>query len=163
MKDFVFVDEWRIAAEPAQVWARVRRVEGWPDWWPSVRRVDRLGGPGEADPETWRFTFQTRLPYSIIFETAIVRENTLAVEVRVTGRLKGRGSYGVQVIDGGTLVHFVWAVRPQLPWMRLLSPLARPVFRWNHKALMVEGGESLALRMGARMLEPVVSELRRKP
>ena len=24
MKDFVFVDEWRIAAEPAQVWALVR-------------------------------------------------------------------------------------------------------------------------------------------
>ena len=76
MKDFVFVDEWRIAAEPAQVWAWVRRVEGWPDWWPSVRRVDRLDGPGEAGPETWRFTFQTRLPYAIIFETAIVAEDT---------------------------------------------------------------------------------------
>jgi hypothetical protein len=47
--------------------------------------------------------------------------------------------------------------------MRLLSPIARPIFAWNHRALMVEGGESLALRMGARMLEPVVSELRRKP
>jgi hypothetical protein len=44
-----------------------------------------------------------------------------------------------------------------------MSPLARPIFNWAHRVLMVEGGESLALRMGARMLEPVVSEVHREP
>ena len=141
----------------------MRRVDGWPDWWPSVRRVDRLDGRGEAGPERWGFTFRTRLPYAIIFETAIVAENPLAVEVHVVGRLTGLGSYGVRMIDGGTLVHFEWRVRPTRLWMRLVSPLAQPVFAWNHRALMVEGGEALALRMGARMLEPVVSELHRRP
>jgi hypothetical protein len=161
VRDYVFLDEWRIAAEPDRVWGLVRRVEGWSDWWPSVRRVDRLDGPGDAGPEAWRFTFQTRLPYAIIFETAIVTEDPLAVEVLVTGRLEGTGSYGVRTIDGGTLVYFMWHVSPQLPWMRLMSPLARPIFAWNHRALMVEGGEALALRMGTRLLRPVVSELRR--
>lgn len=164
MKDYVFVDEWRIAAEPAQVWALVRRVEGWHDWWPSVRRVDRLDQPGEAGPERWRFTFQTRLPYIVVFDAAVIADDPLVgVEIESTGQFWGRGSFGVRMIDGGTLVRFDWRVRPMRRWMRLLSPVAWPVFRWNHRALMVEGGESLARRMGARMLEPVVSELRRRP
>ena len=85
MKNYAFVDEWRLAAEPAQIWAVVRQVEGWSDWWPSVRRVDRLDGPGETGPEAWRFTFQTRLPYAIIFETAIVTEDPFAVAVAGNG------------------------------------------------------------------------------
>ena len=39
--------------------------------------------------------------------------------------------------------------------MRALSPLARPVFNWNHRMLMVEGGESLAQRLSVPLLAPV--------
>lgn len=164
MKDYVFVGEWRIAAEPAQVWALVRRIEGWREWWPSMHQVHRVDGPGEAGPETWRFSFQTRLPYVVVFEAAMVAEDPLTgVEVRVIGPFAGRGSWGVRMIDGGTLVRFDCRLHPHLRWVRLISPLARPIFSWSHHALMVEGGESLALRMGARMLEPVVSEVHRRP
>jgi hypothetical protein len=36
--------------------------------------------------------------------------------------------------------------------MNLLSPVARPVFRWNHDYVMRTGGEGLARLLGARLL-----------
>jgi hypothetical protein len=36
--------------------------------------------------------------------------------------------------------------------MNLLAPLARPVFRWNHDAIMREGGHALARRLNARLI-----------
>ena len=60
-----------------------------------MRQVDRLDGPGEAGPETWRFSFQTRLPYVVIFEAAMVTEDPMAEwRFEVIGRLAGRGSWG---------------------------------------------------------------------
>jgi len=160
--ELAFTDEWRVAAEPAQVWAVVRRVEGWPGWWPSVRSVvplrnNRTGGAAPG----WEFTFRTRLPYTMIFDAELVREEPLVeVQTRITGRVRGSGTWGVRAVDGGTLVHFDWLVRPELAWMRRVTPLARPVFRWNHRQLMAEGGAGLAQRLGARLLSPPVTELR---
>ena len=56
-----------------------------------------------------------------------------------------------------------WLVTPQLAWMRLVAPIARPVFSWNHKELMDEGAAELARLMGTRLLRPPVSELRPSP
>jgi hypothetical protein len=33
--------------------------------------------------------------------------------------------------------------------MRAVAPLARGVFKWNHRALMSEGAEALAQRLGS--------------
>jgi hypothetical protein len=160
-----FYDEWRVAAEPAQVWTVVRRVEGWPGWWPSVRSVVPLqNNQTSGAAPRWEFTFRTRLPYTMIFVVELVEEEPLVqVQTRITGRVRGSGTWGVRAVDGGTLVHFDWLVRPELTWMRLITPLARPVFRWNHGQLMAEGGAALAQRVGARLLSPPVTELRPSP
>lgn len=159
MSPYVFVDGWRVAAAPAAVWRLVRRVDGWPDWWPSVRSVEPVPGRGEGS-ETWRFTFATRLPYAMVFDAAVVADEPgVGVETQVSGRVEGSGRWGVRPVDGGTLVRFDWSVRPTLRWMQVLSPVARPAFAWNHRALMVEGGRALARRLDSRLLEPVVSEL----
>jgi hypothetical protein len=80
--------------------------------------------------------------------------------VRVDGRVEGSGRWGVTAIPGGTLLDFDWLVTPRVAWMRAVAPVARPVFRWNHRSLMVEGGEALAGRLGAPLLAPSVSTLR---
>jgi hypothetical protein len=36
--------------------------------------------------------------------------------------------------------------------MNLVAPLAAPVFRWNHNVVMHQGGEGLAVLLGARLL-----------
>ncbi|MGY2066202.1 SRPBCC family protein [Blastococcus sp. SYSU DS0619] len=156
MPEFVFRDEWHVAAPPAAVRDVVREVELWPAWWPSVESVTEVA-PGTGE-ETWRFAFRTRLPYRMVFDARVLRDDPLhGVRTTVTGRVEGEGRWGVTGVDGGSVVRFDWVVRPRLAWMRALSPLARPLFVWNHAALMREGGEALADRLGTRLLAPVVS------
>ncbi len=156
MREYEFCDEWRVAADPAQVWEVVRRVELWPTWWPSVRSVTEVGTAGTA-PAAWRFVFQTRLPYRMEFTAHVVRDDPLhGAETTVTGRVEGIGRWNVTPVEGGSLVRFTWIVRPQLAWMRALSPLARPLFVWNHRELMREGGEALAARLDTRLVAPPV-------
>ncbi len=47
---------------------------------------------------------------------------------------------------------YEWNVRTTRPWMNLVAPVARPVFRWNHNAVMHSGGQGLADLLGARLL-----------
>lgn len=158
MPAYAFRDEWHVAAAPATVWTAVRDVERWPDWWPSVQGVTRVGD-ADADGEVWRFVFRTRLPYGMAFDARVLQDEPLhGVRTTVTGRVEGEGRWEVTPVDGGAAVRFDWEVRPQPAWMRLLSPVARPVFVWNHAALMREGGEALAARLGTRLLGPPVTE-----
>ena len=151
---FDFFDEWRLAAEPATVWPVMRDVEGWPDWWPSVRSVVPVAA---RTTPTWQFRFRTRLPYDMAFAAELDRDDSQRVaEARVSGRVGGSGRCAVTAIDGGTQVRFDWWVRPRLAWMRAVAPAARPVFSWNHRSLMTEGARSLARRLGTDLLaEPV--------
>jgi len=156
---FVFFDEWRVGAAPALVWSVLTDLETWPQWWPSVRRVSRV--TSDDGPDRWEFRFRTRLPYDMWF-TAEVRRDEVARtgEATVTGRVAGEAAWRVEPVDGGTRVQFDWEVRPQLAWMRVVSPLARPVFGWNHRSLMAEGAFGLARRLDAGLLASPVGVLR---
>jgi Polyketide cyclase / dehydrase and lipid transport len=154
---FEFFDEWRLAAALEAVWPVMRDIEAWPDWWPSVRSVTPVTG---GSPQTWEFRFRTRLPYDMAFAAELVRDDELqSAEAQVTGRVVGSGLCTATAIDGGTLVRFDWWVRPQLTWMRVLAPMARPVFRWNHRALMAEGAIGLARRLDTHLLADPVGVL----
>lgn len=150
---FVFVDEWRLAAAPGDVWAVVRDAVGWPQWWPSVRRTTRLALGAPERHEAWEFRFRTRLPYDMAFVADLrVTDAELRVDAQATGRVEGRGVFRVEPVDGGALVRFDWEVRPQPTWMRVVAPLARPVFSWNHRSLMAEGAFGLARRLDTGLL-----------
>jgi hypothetical protein len=154
---FEFFDEWRLAAEPHAVWQVVRDVDGWPEWWTSVRSV--IPVIGRTGP-TWEFRFRTRLPYDMVFAAELLRDDVLMkADARVTGRVDGSGLCTATAIDGGALVRFDWWVRPKLAWMRAVSPIARPVFSWNHRSLMAEGARSLARRLDTRLLADPVGRL----
>lgn len=157
MAAYVFRDEWHVAAAPDAVRAVVRQVEHWPSWWPSVQSVTRLAD-ADAGNEVWSFVFRTRLPYRMAFDARVLQDEPLhGVRTVVTGRVEGEGRWEVAEMAGGAAVRFDWQVRPRPAWMRLLSPLARPVFVWNHAALMREGGDGLAARLGTRLLRPPVT------
>ena len=154
MPAYEFTDEWRVAADPAAVWDVVRDVERWPAWWPSARSVTQIGSAG-PDGQVWRFVFRTRLPYPMGFDARVLRDDPLhGVETSVTGRVEGSGRWEVTSVAGGSAVCFHWVVSPRVGWMRALSPVARPLFVWNHRALMQEGGEGLARRLDTRLLAP---------
>jgi hypothetical protein len=152
MSGYRFTDDWYVAADPQAARDLLRRVGEWPEWWPSSLSVQRVA---PRDPrstgEAWRFTFQTRLPYRMSFQADVVREVPMAVETTVVGRVRGEGRWRVDPVPEGSRVHFDWLVDPQVWWMRLVSPLARPLFIWNHESLMAEGARAFAEELGVAM------------
>jgi hypothetical protein len=98
-----------------------------------------------------RMTWRTALPYSLTFDMRTVRvEPKSLIEGRAQGELAGTGRWTLDGESGKTHVRYDWRVEVTQPWMRLVAPLARPVFAWNHGVVMRWGGEGLARRLAAQ-------------
>ena len=154
MNDYEFVSVWSIDAALPRVWATIKQPIGWPEWWRGVISVRELepgdfAGVGSVHRSVWK----SALPYRLEFDSEIVRiaENEL-IEARAFGELEGRGLWQFRPIDADrTRVQYDWNVKAAKPWMRYLSPIAKPVFRWNHDVIMRwgENGLNEYLRMDA--------------
>ena len=71
------------------------------------------------------------------------------IEADADGELAGTGRWRF-FAGRETAVTYEWNVRTTRAWMNLVAPVARPVFRWNHNAVMHQGGEGLADLLGAQ-------------
>jgi hypothetical protein len=77
--------------------------------------------------------FKAKLPYTLSTTSTIVRlEPPHAVEAQVDGDLRGRGLWMLTPRGDRIHVRFDWRVFADRPLLRILTPLLRPVFRWNH-------------------------------
>jgi hypothetical protein len=54
------------------------------------------------------------------------------IEIRAAGDLTGRGVWTLTPGPRGVHIRFDWRVTADRLLLRILSPLLRPLFRWNH-------------------------------
>ena len=142
---YAFITQWWFDAPIERVWQAIRDSERWPSWWRSVVSVRKIT-PGDAAGvgEVRRFTWRGRLPYALTFDMRATRvEPPTAMEGVATGELEGTGLWRLAADGGGTAVRYDWNVRATKLWMRLLAPVARPLFSWNHDAVMRDGERGL--------------------
>jgi len=143
---------WHFDASVEAVWDAIVDAEGWHRWWRGVESVVTLA-PGDASGlgAERRYVFKSVLPFRLTFVTRVTRiEPMRLLEGRVEGELEGVGRCRVGRDAGLTTVRYEWHVRTTRLWMNLLGPLARPLFRWNHDAMMRAGGAGLTRHLGAR-------------
>jgi uncharacterized protein YndB with AHSA1/START domain len=164
-REYVFVDEWDVAAPPEAVFDALADARSYPQWWtPVYLDVEADGEPAVGRQS--RQHFKGRLPYHLRTRSTITRlERPRLVQGDVDGDLRGRGTWTLTGRDGGTHVRFDWQVLADRPLLRTLSPVLRPVFRWNHDwaiARARDGLEPYARRTGARRAEPT-ARFRREP
>jgi quercetin dioxygenase-like cupin family protein len=150
--EYVFVDEWDVAAPVEAVHEAVRDAGRFPDWWrPVYLAVRTEGAPGVGQVAHHRF--RGRLPYELKVTTRTVRdEPSTLVENDVDGDLRGTGRWTLTPRAGGTHVRFDWIVAADRRFLRVLTPVLRPAFRWNHHwaiARAREGLEPHAQRLAA--------------
>lgn len=144
-RQFHLASEWRLDAPLDQVWDALCAVERWPDWWPSVRRVELLtAGDKNGIGAVNRFTWATALPYDLVIVMKVQNMQPLRqIEGHATGELEGVGIWTLEQTDDLTVVRYEWQVDLAKPWMRRLAPLFSPVFAWNHRMVMQRGEQAL--------------------
>jgi len=149
---FTLVSRWRIPAPVEAVWAQLRCTRDWPQWWPYVREVAELCvGCADGVGAVQRFTWRTRLPYRIRLVMRVTRLETLRlIEAEADGDLCGRGRWHLRPVRDATLVRYEWRVRVHKPWMRRLARGLRPVYLWNHAAVMRAGEAGLMAHLAAQ-------------
>lgn len=147
---YQFVTRWEIPAPQERIWHELMHPDQWPTWWRGVESVELLR-PGLDEHGTRalrRYTWRSRLPYrlSFVMETVRIEPQTL-IEGHATGELEGTGCWRLSNSAGVTHVEYDWCVVTNKSWMRWLAPIARPIFEWNHDAVMEWGRQGLLHRV----------------
>lgn len=155
MSEYRFLTIWQLEAPLAAVCQAIEDSLAWPEWWPGVEKVEELSA-GDADGigSVRRYTWKGRLPYRLTFDVQVTQMKLQTmVEGVASGDVEGIGRWSFANDGALTVARYEWQVRPAALWMRLLSPVASPLFRWNHDILMRQGGEGLARRLNARLVQ----------
>jgi quercetin dioxygenase-like cupin family protein/uncharacterized protein YndB with AHSA1/START domain len=168
-RPYVFVDEWDVAAPPEAVFSALADARTYPAWWRPVYIDVESDGPAELGKES-RQHFKGRLPYHLNTRSVITElDPPRTITAEVDGDLRGTGTWtltpigvptaaDVAVGGGpqggliGTHVRFDWQVHADRKLLRTLTPLLRPLFRWNHDwaiARAMEGLEPFAQQLAS--------------
>jgi len=145
--EYVFVDEWDVAAPIETVFDVVADASTYPQWWRPVYLSVDSEGP-VAVGQVSRHHFKGKLPYTLRMRaqmTAFDRPHSF--EFSVDGDLRGRGVWRFEERDGKTHLRWDWIVFADKALLRVLTPVLRPLFRWNHSwavARAIEGLEPYA-------------------
>jgi polyketide cyclase/dehydrase/lipid transport protein len=137
-REYVFVDEWDVDAPQDVVYDVMADARTYPEWWRPVYIAV------EGDGQETLHHFKGRLPYTLKMRARLVREERpRQFEVSVDGDLRGKGIWTFTPKDGATHVRWDWIVFADRPLLRYLTPVLRPLFRWNHVWAVARAREQL--------------------
>ena len=145
---YQFEDRWYVPFPIEKVWEVLSRPEEYPNWWRGVYlsaepldggKIRDAGARTAVIAKGW-------LPYKLRFtlETLRLKKPTL-IEFRATGDFVTDASRWIlEPAGSGTTVTLEWNPRVEKRAIKLLSPLLKPLFRWNHNWTMKTGQRRIA-------------------
>ena len=125
------------------VWEALSLPEDYPTWWWGVYlSAQPLAGTGPSDAgRQVAVVARGWLPYRLRFtiETLTLRKPHL-IEFRASGDFVTDVSrWLLESEANGTSVTLEWNPRVEKPVVKFLSPILKPIFRWNHHWTMRRG------------------------
>jgi quercetin dioxygenase-like cupin family protein/uncharacterized protein YndB with AHSA1/START domain len=143
MRAYLFVDEWDVSAPPEAVFDAIADSRSYPRWWRPVYLDVQADGPA-APGTAASHHFKGRLPYHLHTRSVIAEiDPPHRVVADVDGDLRGRGTWTLTSVPHGTHVRFDWQVHADRALLRVLTPVLRPIFRWNHNWAIARAKEGL--------------------
>jgi hypothetical protein len=140
LNEYHFRNVWSVEVAATAVFGALIDLANYPAWWPDVRSVSKV------DEDTAEFTCRALLPYALTFRLHRAEQDEDAGRLRVfmTGDLEGycQGIVAADRPDTARLeISQKVVVHKRL--LRMLAPVARPLFRANHAAMMWRGHRGL--------------------
>ena len=144
---FRFDESWEIPnASVEEVYDVLSRGELLPLWWKGVYLAAEKLTKGDEPKVGDRLRARARgfLPYELNFIVeAVELDPQRKVVVKTIGDFDGRWSAALSPREGGVHVDIVWEVTVLRPILRLLAPLLRTAFAWNHRWTTSRGEKGL--------------------
>ena len=139
MNDYWFRNVWSVGAAAGRVFDALVDLTSWPKWWPDVRAVHQL------DDDTAELMCRATLPYALTFRLcrAVQDDRSGRLRVDMTGDLEGYTNAVVAPHETGARVAIEQRVVVNKPMLRILAPVARPLFQVNHALMMRRGRHGL--------------------
>lgn len=138
-----FEDHWKIPFSIEVVFDALATPVTFPDWWQGVYLKAT-----PLDPAARRIAVLTKgwLPYKLRWTIETIRmEKPSLIEFKASGDFETDLSKWILRPEGtGTLVTLDWNPKVEKPIVKLLSPVLKPVFEWNHHWAMNRGEKQLA-------------------
>jgi hypothetical protein len=152
--EYAFVERWTVPGfSPDEVWPVLADARLLPAWWRGVfLEAEALGT--EAEPVVGgraRVKARGFLPYTLSFvlEATALEPGRLG-ETRTVGDFEGTWRATLSSQGEGTRVDIDWRVTVRKPLVRLLSPVLRPLFAWNHRWTTPRGEAGLRAFLAQR-------------
>ena len=140
LNEYRFRNVWSLDIAAAKVFDALVDLARYPAWWPDVRSVSQV------DNDTAEVACRALLPYSLVFHMrrAELDERSGRLRVDLTGDLEGhcQGVVGAER-PHRTRLEISQHVVVNKSLLRRLAPVARPLFRANHAAMMWRGQRGL--------------------
>lgn len=151
---YAFLTTFEVAAPPDAVFDLVVAPEPWLATWGDLVEVDRRQPPGpEGAGGALAGSVRAPLGYRVGGRIDVVEARRPSwLRMRVTGTIAGVGEWTFTPTAAGTAVTFDWTVRPVATWLRVMTPVARPVLEAGHEAVVRHAVDAAAAHLGADVL-----------
>ncbi len=148
-----FTTHWRFQSSIEEIATILSDASDLVRWWPSVYLHVRETSAGDANGIGKEFALYTKgwLPYTLNWSFRVTESNPPhGFALEAWGDFVGTGRWTF-VQDGAFAdVTYDWKIRADKPLLRYLSPLLKPLFRWNHEWAMRQGEISLRRELQRR-------------
>lgn len=133
--EYHFITHWKVRGPIRLVYDILKDGEHYDRWWKPAYVKTSVAGARQV-----RALVRAKLPYTLDFTTELVREDPpREIEIRALGELAGRGLWKLEEKGDEVSVTFYWDVSAEKPLVKLLSPVLKPLFKWNHDWVMRTG------------------------
>jgi hypothetical protein len=153
--DYRFVDRWFVRAPLETTYDTIGDTLGYPGWWGDVFvSVDGDGGPPRPGRHV-HIVSRGFLPYLLRWEAEISDVDAPSgFAFTMTGDFVGSGSWRFESAADGTNAVFDFRPRVEKTGVKQLSPVLKPLFRWNHRWAMNRGERGVNALLGGPTRAP---------
>jgi hypothetical protein len=139
LNDYWFRNVWLVGTAAGRVFDALVDLTNWPRWWPDVRAVQQI------DDDTAELVCRSTLPYALTFRLrrSVQDEQAGRLRVDMIGDLDGYTEAVVASHATGARLAIDQRVVVTKPLLRVLAPVARPLFVVNHALMMRRGQRGL--------------------
>jgi hypothetical protein len=143
---YSFRSQWRISADPDEVYAALADVATYPAWWPEVLEARML------DDGASELRCRGMLPYDLVFAARreIEDPERRILQASLSGDITGTSQWTITGADGASSAVFDEDLVVARALIRLVGPLGRPALRFNHDRMMRAGERGLRRHLARR-------------